>query len=158
MKEMIPQPLAFFVTAPLIVRDSVEAKASPSRVFEAFADVTSWPKWYPLMHRTSWISGSGGLGSEREVRLRLLGVFREKFIAWEEGARFAFTMTASTSPLASAISEDFALVKLPSGGTRIDWTLAAEPTAVGRALTPALKAIMRGLLARSGAGLDRYLS
>lgn len=158
MIELRPVTLDFFEDAPIRVRETALVAASPARVFEAFADVGSWPSWFPLMHRAEWISGRGGLGSEREVALRLLGVYREKFIAWDEGSRFAFTMTASSSPLARAIGEDFQFREAEGGrATRISWTLAADPTWLGKGLEPALRGVMRRVFLRSGIALEKHL-
>ncbi|NUO53624.1 MAG: hypothetical protein HOV80_32650, partial [Polyangiaceae bacterium] len=91
-----------------------------------------------------------------EVALYLLGAYRERFSAWEPGERFAFTMTASSSPMARAIVEDFRFSK-SGGSTRIDWTLAADPKPLGKLARPALEAIMPRVFKKSGERLEQYL-
>lgn len=81
------------------------------------------------MTRAEWTSEiTKAVGAERFVSIRLFGQFSERFIAWEapngDTARFAFTMTASTSPLANAIAEDYRLTRTATG-TRLDWIFGA---------------------------------
>lgn len=157
MFSLEPQPLSFADEAPIRVRDSAFVRATPERVFEAFADTANWTRWFPLMHRAEWIgSDTKKIGAEREVALYLLGAYRERFIAWEPGERFAFTMTASSSPMARAIVEDFRFSK-SGGSTRIDWTLAADPKPLGKLARPALEAIMPRVFRKSGERLEKYL-
>jgi len=157
MFSLEPQPLTFADTAPLRVTDSATVAASPGRVFDAFADTASWPRWFPLMHRARWVGPeTAGVGSEREVALHLLGAYRERFIAWEPGERFAFTMTKSSSPMARAIVEDFRFTDV-GGRTRIDWVLAADPRTLGKIARPALEQIMPRVFRRAGKQLERYL-
>ena len=157
MFSLEPQPLAFADTAPLRVTDSATIEASPARVFGAFADTASWPRWFPLMHKARWVTAEiDQVGAEREVALRLLGGYVERFIAWEPGARFAFTMTQSSSPMARAIVEDFRFTGV-DGGTRIDWVLAADPRTLGKIARPALEQIMPRVFRRAGKQLERYL-
>jgi uncharacterized protein YndB with AHSA1/START domain len=158
MKDHEPKDVDFFDRAPLRVTASATFAHSPERVFGAFADASGWPEWFPLMVEARWTSKDiECVGAEREVRLRLLGRFHERFIAWDPGERFAFTMLASTSPLATAIAEDYRLTSLGSGHTRLDWVLAAEPTRLGRLLRPGLEMTMKRVVAQAGKNLDRRL-
>jgi len=155
-----PQDLGFFEAAPLRISESATIAAPPLRVFAAFADVSSWPKWFPLMHSARWVSDEiERVGAEREVKLYGLGNYVERFLAWEPGERFAFTMTESSSPLAAALGEDFRMSPVRDGAaTRLAWTLAAEPTLIGKVLRLGLEATMRRVFLRSGKQLEAYLA
>jgi hypothetical protein len=88
-----------------------------------------------------WHGHVGGVGAEREVGVRLFGRFRETMLAWEPDRRVAFTMTSTTSPLVAQMAEDFQITS-ELGGVRLDWTVVATPTGLGRLVTPALRAIL----------------
>lgn len=153
-----PQDLAFYDAAPFRLQDHARLRATPARLFEVFADIDSWPRWFPLMHRTRWLSAThDGVGAEREVSIHGLGTFRERFLAWEPGARFAFNIYESSSPLAKAVSEDFRFVADGPGHARIEWTFAARPSLLGVPFKPALGLLMRQVFRRSGVNLQRYL-
>jgi uncharacterized protein YndB with AHSA1/START domain len=154
-----PETLDFVDRAPLRVSQATTVGAPPLRVFAAFADAPSWPRWFPLMRRASWTSAEiERVGAEREVALHLLGVYRERFLAWEPGVRFAFTMTETSSPLAKAIVEDFQMAPVRDGeATRLSWTLAAEPSVIGRAARPVIEGLMRRVFLASGPRLEAYL-
>jgi uncharacterized protein YndB with AHSA1/START domain len=158
MRELAPVDLAWIADAPLIVRVTATFAASPARVFDAFADAAGWTRWFPLMHRARWIGeATGGVGAEREVALRVFGGFRERFLAWDPGRRFSFTMIATSSPLIARMGEDYVLAP-DRAGARLDWTMGAAPRGPGKALAPGLKLIMHRIVARAGHNLDRQLS
>ncbi|MBK9036267.1 MAG: SRPBCC family protein [Myxococcales bacterium] len=156
MKQLTPTDLAFFDAAPMQVRVTGTVAASPDAVFAAFADAGGWPRWFPLMHTAAWTRGAGGVDAERAVALRLLGRFEERMIAWEPGARFAFTMIGTSSPLVAQMAEDYRLTAV-DGGTRIDWVMAARPSTLGKVGRPALAVISRRLFRGAVPRLDRHL-
>jgi hypothetical protein len=158
MRDLAPCDLDWIEHAPQVVRVTTHFKAQPAQVFAAFADAATWPRWFPLMTSARWLGapGGGALGKEREVKLTGLGTFVERFIAWDEPDRFAFTVVRSTSPMMKKFGEDYRLVS-DNGGTRFDWTMGAEPAGAGKLLAPGLRIVMRRLLARAGKNLDREL-
>lgn len=157
MRTLDPVDLDFFAVAPFRVFETLHLRASPDRVFAAFADAQMWTRWWPLMHDARWTKGSGGLGDERLVSLRLLGRFAERFIAWQPGARFAFAMIGTTSLLVTRMGEDYRL-SAEGSGTRLEWTMAAQPSALGRVSTPMIRLITRRMIRRGIPALDRLLS
>ncbi len=162
MKPMTPVDLTFLDSAPLRLQVSHHLRASPERVFAALAPPASWLEWFPLMRAAEWLPGPVEcVGARRRVRLTVFGGFDEVFLAWEVPAggnpgRYTFAMTASTSPLASAMAEDYRVLA-DGSGTRIDWTLAATLTPLGKVGRPALVGVMRGLFGRALRNLDAHL-
>jgi uncharacterized protein YndB with AHSA1/START domain len=159
MFKLRPETLAFTERAPIRIQDRAVVAKSPDEVFAALTDAPGWTRWFPLMTRCEWVTKeTSGVGAERVVALTLLGTYRERFIAWEPGKRFSFTMTESSSPLARAIAEDLRLSPVDGGAaTALDWTLAAEPTLLGKAAKPILVATMRRVFRESGVRLNRVL-
>lgn len=150
MRTLEPTDLSYFDTAPVRIVASATIATTPAALFELFADAPSWPSWFPRMKRAAWTGATtSGVGAEREVGLGVLGRFRERMIAWEPGARFAFTMTGTTSPLVRHLAEDYRLVAV-ADGTRIDWVMAATPTALGRLGMPIMRRLVRGLFVGAG--------
>lgn len=158
MRAYQPVDLGWIAAAPLTIRASARLAAAPGRVFDALADADGWTGWWPLMHVARWTTPAPhGVGSEREVAIRGLGRLRERFVAFEPGARFAFTMLEGTNPLATAIVEDY-LLSPDGGGTDVAWTIGAAPTALGRIARPAVVATVRAMFARAMRRLDARLA
>lgn len=152
-----PETLAFADRAAWSFSATADVGATPEEVFAALADAESWHEWFPLMGGARWTTPAPhGVGSERTVRVGPATV-EERFIAWDEGERIAFTFTGANLPIAKAGVE---VVELsPSGtGTTVRYTMALEPPGpLGplRALVaPGVQATLRQALK----GLDRYLS
>lgn len=143
--------------APALATCSLHLAAPPPRVFAAFADAAGWTRWFPTMTESRWLGAGGGLGQEREVALRGLGRFRERFIAWDEPHRFAFTIVATTSSMILQLGEDYRLTGEGSG-TRFDWTMGSAPAGLGKLATPLLRVALRRIMRRASANLDRQLA
>ena len=144
--------LADMDAAPFRFSADATLPCTPHRLFEELGDPARWPHWFPLMLRARWTSAETACtGARREVAILGFGRFEETILAYAPGERFSFTMIASTSPLARQMAEDYRICAA-EGGARLDWTLAAVPTAVGRialkALPPVLGAIWRGAIRR----------
>jgi len=149
--------LAEIETAPFRVHETARFEASPDALFARMVDPRSWLEWFPLMYRAEWITPkTSGVGAEREVALRVFGKYRERMLAWEPGERFAFTMTASTSPLVKRMAEDWRMSR-EGNGVRLDWTVGGYPTTVGRMGAPALRAVLSRLFAGGRAKLEKLL-
>lgn len=157
MRDMEPMTLAEIETAPFRVRQTARLDASPDGLFAQLIDPQSWTRWFPLMYRAAWTSPeTAGVGAEREVALRVFGGYRERMLAWDPGERFAFTMTASTSPLVRRMAEDYRLHREGSG-VRLEWTVGAYPSTIGKLGAPALRLVLSRLFAGAGANLQTLL-
>jgi hypothetical protein len=158
VRKLDPVSLSFFDDAPFRVVTTIRLAVPPERVFATLAEPETWPRWFPMMSRAAWTSpNTAAIGAEREVAVRAFGTFRERFIAWQPGVRYAFTMIGTTSPLVDAMAEDYRLSAV-GGGTQLEWVLAARPTRLGNAVKPVLRAIIRRIGAGAGRRLARYLT
>jgi hypothetical protein len=149
--------LAEIETAPFRVNKTARFEASPDALFAQMVDPRNWLLWFPMMYRAEWITQkTSGVGAEREVALRVFGKYRERMLAWEPGERFAFTMTASTSPLVVRMAEDWRMSR-EGKGVRLDWTVGGYPTTLGKIGAPALRTVLGRLFTGGGAKLEKLL-
>jgi len=140
MRSMDPMTLADAAAAPFRFSAAVLLDADVHAVFEELRDPSLW---FPMMRRSVWHTGAtSGVGAERIVDIAGFGRFHERMLVWDQDSRVAFTMTGSTSPLSSRMFEDYRLTRV-DGKTRLDWVLAAYPTALGRVLTPMTRQALR---------------
>ncbi|CAN5652437.1 SRPBCC family protein [soil metagenome] len=157
MRILEPTDLAFFETAPARITGRAQLSAPPERVFASLADPSEWLKWFPKVKTIGWTKGTGGLGSEREVRLGGgLGVYRERFIAWEPARRFSFTMYETSSLFVTHLAEDFRLSS-EGTGTQVDWVMAGKLTVLGHIAWPVMRALMSSFFRRGTRKLETVL-
>jgi hypothetical protein len=157
MRDMEPMTLAEIETAPFRVHKTARFEASPDALFAQMIEPKRWVEWFPLMYRADWLTlKTNSVGAEREVALRVFGTYRERMLAWDPGERFAFTMTGSTSPLVARMAEDWRMAR-EGNGVRLDWTVGAYPTTLGKLGSPALKAVLSKLFTGGGAKLEKLL-
>ncbi len=124
--KMTEAPLEWVDQAPRKFVNEVTIDASPEEIFEVWADIDQWPKWFADIQRGEWTSeGDPGVGSTRIVYLDDLNV-KETILAWDPGERFAFCITESTLPLADKLVEDYRLTPTDDGKTRLVWTVGYE--------------------------------
>jgi hypothetical protein len=152
MRSMTPLSLDDFAQQPFYFTATAKLDADPLAVFAELSDMSLW---FPLMRRSVWKTGAtSGVGAEREVDVRTFGKFRERMLAWDKGERVAFTMIGTTSPLVDAMAEDWILSR-DDIYTRLDWIVVAKPSRIGRAITPALRAILRMMFMRAAGNLQK---
>lgn len=135
--------------------------ASPSRVFATLAAPEPWPQWLSMVQHVHYRSDARGVGCERDVTVGTGDVIREHFIAWEPGARLTFYVTSSTSSLPSLFMEDYVLLPVQGGHTRLRWTVQMALHSPASLLLPVAKAYFatqaREGLSRLSALLEKAL-
>jgi hypothetical protein len=74
-----------------------------------------------------------GVGTTRQAKV-LGGVLSlaEHFFIWEEGRRYAFYGTQVNAPLFKRFAEDYLVTPDGPAGCTFTWTIALEPTALGK--------------------------
>jgi len=119
--------LEFLDSAPRVYVMQAELDAPRARVWDAFADASTWEHWFPGVETADYPG---------ETRPYGVGCFRastvsgqkyeEYMLAWDEPARWAYYIARATLPIARAQLEctDF---EDAGSGTRVRWTLATDP-------------------------------
>ncbi|MFJ2767022.1 SRPBCC family protein [Streptomyces sp. NPDC087300] len=139
-RQLSPAGLEFIESAPLRLVFAREVSAPPEAVYRALADeVTDWPRWFTAVTLCNPTDGGKG----REVHLKGGTRFKESILAAESPERYAYRVDESNAPGLRTLVEEWRLT--PAGpGTRVQWTFAADGTAV-----------LRGTLKLGRAGLGR---
>ncbi|WP_320671936.1 SRPBCC family protein [Patulibacter defluvii] len=103
--------------------------------------------WCRALSGLTWTSPRPfGVGTTRQVKvLRGLLALDERYVVWEEGRRKAFVGVRANLPLIKRIAEDYVVEPDGEGACRFTWTVAVEPTAVGRPGGPLNAAIFASL-------------
>ncbi|GAA3829329.1 SRPBCC family protein [Streptomyces chiangmaiensis] len=149
-----PVGLDFTKTAPVRLVFAREVTAPPRAVFGALAhDVHGWSEWFSAVTHARPLDD----GTRREVRLTGGTRFRETVVAAKPNEVYAYRVDETGVPGIHALLEEWRLT--PAGtGTRVQWTFAADGSAVFRF---ALKGARGGLgraFRRAVTALDRRLA
>jgi hypothetical protein len=85
------------------------------------------------------------VGSTRQAKV-LGGAMKvqEHFFIWEEGHRFAFHVTEANAPAFRRVAEDYVVEPDGTDRCRFTWTIAVEPTTLGK-----LGGVINGLIFKS---------
>jgi hypothetical protein len=138
-----PIDAEFFGSAPVVLSESFEIDRPASSVWsDLVADhPLSWCKI--LGNGISWTSPKPyGVGTKRTANA-LFGIsaLREHFFVWEEGKRMTFYAEEAGAPMFKRFGEDYILEPRGDDACTFTWTIAYEPTLLGKG--PVNKAIMR---------------
>ena len=154
------EDLGFVERAPVRHVFSAVVRAPRADVFAAIADPPGWTAWFPGVRSARYSSPPPyGVGTIREADVSGTR-WVEEMIAWDEGRRWAYTVTESSTPLASAQVEVFEVADAVRDGapaTRVTWTLAIEPRLLQRLTGPIAPLVMGRVFARAMANLERQL-
>jgi Polyketide cyclase / dehydrase and lipid transport len=142
-----PVDESFLETAPMRLVGGFEI-ARPAAAVWAELTADDALHWCRILQDVSWTSPRPfGVGTTREVKaLWGANVLREHYFRWEEGHRHSFYVEESSGPLFRALAEDYLVEPRGADACRFVWTIAVEPSAVGRAGTPVNRAILKTLL------------
>ncbi|MGX2998643.1 SRPBCC family protein [Streptomyces sp. JNUCC 64] len=121
-----PVGLDFTTTAPVRLVFAREVPVAPDAVFRALSrDVSEWPLWFRA------VTEARHTDRGRSVRLWGGGRFEETVIAHDAPARYAYRVDVANAPGVRGLLEEWVLTPTPDG-TRVQWTVAADGTAVFR--------------------------
>lgn len=137
-----------------LVRVTVVLPATPQRVFAMLGAAAPWPQWLQLVNKIVYLDDTRGVGCERDVVLFDGSVIREHFIAWSP-ERVAFYVTKSSSPAMKFFMEEFVMLPIEGGRTRLRWSMTYELRGAYNALAPAFGPVFQ---AEAEAGLVRLVA
>ncbi|MFO0688815.1 MAG: SRPBCC family protein [Myxococcota bacterium] len=121
-----PVGLEFVSQAEHVFRVEEQVAAPLDRVWEAFADASTWPHWFPGVERASY-DGAPPYGVGTIRRSSVGGVeYEETMLVWDRGRQWTYRVDRATAPIARAQLEisEFEAV---GDQTRVRWTLAVDP-------------------------------
>lgn len=155
--EMRKEDLGFRDRAPVVHVAEAEVPAARVVVFMALVEPASWKHWFPNVRDVSYATPAPhGVGTVREANFSGTH-WIEEMIAWDEPARWAWTVTRASVPFAKAQVESFELTEA-TGGTRVRWTLALEPRLLARLGSPLAARTIPRLFQRAMENLGAYLN
>jgi hypothetical protein len=148
--------LDFLNTAPIRFGAAVNVGRPPSEVFAAFADdPANWGEFFPGFDRTGRYHTSGPHGVGSRCTKRVAGIkVEETVLAWDEGARFAFRVDATTAPAFHAWVEDYHFEPDGSDGTLLRVAIGNKPRLAFKLATPVLPRALTLVLTRAGHNLE----
>lgn len=152
------QDLSFTKSSPHVLENEAIIDASPERVFETFATAENQTTWFQDFVACRWTSSAPhGVGSEREIELKLLTV-KERFLVWEPGKRLTFAIFGSTLPMVDAMVEDMLFEPHGEGKTRMTWRVHYTPKLFMRPFHPVLRVVFGKMFTASTRGLVGYIA
>lgn len=155
--EMRAVGLDFLTTAPRVWATQCELAVPRADVFGAFADASTWPRWFPGVTAASYPEATPPLGVGTRRAATVHGQrYEERMLAWDEGTRWAYFIERCTLPLAHAQLECTEFEDHPRG-TRVRWTLAAEPRTAMKLAAPAFQKVLDTLHRRAMGNLEALL-
>ena len=144
-------------TAPIRLRAAVNVGRPPSEVFAALAhDPANWGEFFPGFDRSGRWQTPGPHGVGSRYTKRLIGIkIEESVLAWDEGARLAFRVDATTAPAVHAWVEDYHFESDGSDGTLLRVAMGGKPRLAFKLATPVLPRALTLLMTRAGHNIER---
>ncbi|NGO41590.1 SRPBCC family protein [Streptomyces ureilyticus] len=127
-RQLRPVGLDFVQSAPVRLVFARVVSAPPEAVFRTLADdVAGWPEWFSAVT----LARPTEDGKGRQIRLKGGTRFQETVLAAEPAEVYTYRVDKTNAPGVRALVEEWRLT--PHGtGTRVQWTFAADGTAVFR--------------------------
>jgi hypothetical protein len=139
-----PVEESFLASAPVRYSDTFAIARTPAQVWSEL--VSEKPLSWCRAVSIHWTSPRPfGVGTTRQASvLRGASKVQERYFLWEEGRRHAFYVTEANVPAFKRLAEDYLVESDGPGRCRFTWTIAIEPTLMGRLGGP-----VNGLLFKS---------
>ncbi|MBK3580326.1 SRPBCC family protein [Streptomyces sp. MBT65] len=149
-----PVELDFIDSAPVRLVFTRDMSATPDAVFHALNDdVPGWAEWFSAVTSARSLDD----GSRRDIRLKGGGHFLETVIAAKAAEVYAYRIDVTNAPGARAMAEEWRLIPV-GGGTRVQWTFAADGTAVFKGVVRVARPGLGRAFREAVTALDRRLA
>ncbi|MEV4420332.1 SRPBCC family protein [Patulibacter sp. NPDC049589] len=145
MPKLQPVDEAFFASAPSIYKETFAVPRPASAVWGELVEQKPLD-WCRLLSGKWTSERPFGVGTTRQMKV--LGgaiTVQEHFFVWEEGHRHAFYVTSANLPLFKRLAEDYVVEPDGEDACRFTWTIALEPTTLGKPGGPLNKLIFGSL-------------
>ncbi|MFL6090929.1 MAG: SRPBCC family protein [Aeromicrobium sp.] len=136
----------FFTSAPQVFTEAFDiANPAPEVWSELTADAAL--SFCRSLRGARWTSPRPfGVGTTRTMpALYGLLVIDERYFRWEEGRRQSFYVERANLPMFKSLAEDYLLEPTGPDTCRFTWTIAADPTVIGKLGSPLNKSIVEGI-------------
>jgi hypothetical protein len=151
--ELEPVGLEFIPMAKRELAFTVDCKAEPTFLFDAFAEMKEGREWmggFLAMEAES--RGQGELFDELFTFMRLRG----RTLVFERPGRWVARIEAASLPLATRMIEDVRIERRANGVTNVSWTFHFDPHPLALPFESLVTRVFRGLFSRSLARLGRF--
>jgi hypothetical protein len=135
MPSLTPVDESFFTSAPQILTHTWEIDRPATSVWSEL--VGEQPLHWVRGLGVKWISAPPyGVGTTRQASVLGLVKVQEHFFIWEDGRRYAFYAAAMNLPLFAKLAEDYVVEPRGADACAFTWTLAIEPSPLGKPGAP----------------------
>lgn len=145
MPSLLATDETFLAVAPTRFSETFQiAKAADQVWAELIADnPLSWCRALSIR----WTSPRPfAVGTTREAKIAGGALtIQEIYFVWEEGQRKAFYAANASLPVFRRLAEDYVVEPISENRSSLTWTIAMEPTAIGKAGGPANALLVKSL-------------
>ncbi|MEA2166998.1 MAG: hypothetical protein QOF76_298 [Solirubrobacteraceae bacterium] len=142
-----PADEGFFTSAPTRFVETFNIARPAQQVWEELTSDRPLD-WCRLLSITWKSPRPFGVGTARQAKVAFgFLTVQERFFIWEEGRRKAFYVTSANLPMFKRFAEDYVIEPTGTDSCTFTWTLAAEPTALGKVGAPGNALIIKSLFA-----------
>lgn len=141
-----PVDETFFESAPEVFVDTFDIAKPASEVWSELVEDNAL-SFCSSLRGARWTSPRPfGVGTTRTMpALYGLLVIDEVFFRWEEGRRKSFYVERANLPMFKRLAEDYLVEEVSPTTSRFTWTIASDPTPVGRLGASLSRSSVQGL-------------
>ena len=157
--DLHPVEMDFLDSAPRVWNVEASLNAPRMAVWDAFAEPETWHHWFPGVLEANYAGSQRpyGIGTRRFSKVGRQR-YEETMLVWDEGRRWGYRIDRTTTPLSNAHLECTDFEDDGQGGTRLRWTLSADPRMMLRLASPFMEGILQRMLKQAAFNLDNYLN